>query len=67
MTKHYKSDILAMVHEDAAANFEIGAISEAEMREFDEDCLVSGPKTPKRAPAAARQAPASVYAGPRKG
>ena len=36
----YGSDIMRTVHEMAAANFAIGAISEAEMREFDEMCLV---------------------------
>ena len=36
----YRSDLLRTSHELAAANFAIGAISEAEMREFDELCLV---------------------------
>ena len=35
----YKSDILEMIHENATANFKIGAISEARMREYDEMCL----------------------------
>ena len=35
----YKSDILETIHENATANFEIGAISEARMREYDEMCL----------------------------
>ena len=35
----YKSDILETIHENALANFEIGAISEARMREYDEMCL----------------------------
>jgi DNA-binding transcriptional regulator YiaG len=35
----YKSEIFEVLHQDAAANLEIGAISAAEMREFDEMCL----------------------------
>ena len=37
----YKSDILEMIHENASANFKIGAISEARMREYDEMCLIA--------------------------
>ena len=40
----YKSEIYEVVHQDAVANFEIGAISETEMQEFDEMCLVKEPK-----------------------
>ena len=36
----YKSDAYEAIHMDATADFEIGAISEAEMREYDEICLV---------------------------
>ena len=32
----YKSEIYEVVHQDATANFEVGAISEAEMIGFDE-------------------------------
>ena len=39
----YKSEIYEVVHQDATAMFEIGAISEAKMREFDEMCLVQEP------------------------
>ena len=35
----YKSDILETIHENATANFRIGAISEEKMREYDEMCL----------------------------
>jgi len=35
----YKSEIYEVVHQDAKANFEVGAISEAQMKEFDELCL----------------------------
>ena len=40
----YKSDILETIHENAIANYEIGAISEAKMREYDEMCLVKTPE-----------------------
>ena len=35
----YRSDVLRTGHELAVELFAIGAISEAEMREFDEMCL----------------------------
>jgi len=41
----YKSDILEAIHENATANFEIGAISEKRMREYDEMCLIKDSKT----------------------
>jgi putative transcriptional regulator len=43
--RKYKSEIYEVVHQDAMASFEVGAISEAEMREFDELCLVQEPET----------------------
>jgi len=42
--RKYKSDIYEAVHEDAMANFEVGAISEARMKEYDELCLVQEPE-----------------------
>jgi putative transcriptional regulator len=44
MAKKYQSEQLMVIHETATALFEIGAIDEAVMREFDRDCLV--PKAP---------------------
>jgi len=41
----YKSKIYETVHQDATEMFKIGAISKAEMTEFDEMCLVQEPKT----------------------
>jgi putative transcriptional regulator len=38
--ERYKDDIAMTCHETATALFEIGAIDEAVMREFDKDCLV---------------------------
>ena len=45
----YKSEIYEVVHKDAVANFEVGAISKAEMRKFDKMCLVQDPKTEHKA------------------
>jgi DNA-binding transcriptional regulator YiaG len=39
METKYQSEVLRAIHEEAVANFEIGAITEAEMREYDRDCL----------------------------
>ena len=36
----YKSDILEVIHQSAIDKFEIGAISESRMKEYDEMCLV---------------------------
>jgi DNA-binding transcriptional regulator YiaG len=36
----YDSDIAEMIHEMAMEKFKIGIISEADMREYDEMCLV---------------------------
>ena len=41
----YKSEILMVCHMDAQALYEVGAISDKEMREADRDCLVKEPKT----------------------
>jgi len=35
----YKSDILEVIHQSAIDKYEIGAISEARMRDYDEMCL----------------------------
>jgi DNA-binding transcriptional regulator YiaG len=40
----YKSEIYEAIHEDAKADFEVGAITEKRMREYDEMCLA--PETP---------------------
>jgi putative transcriptional regulator len=43
----YKSEIFEVVHQSATDKFEIGAITPAQMREFDEMCLVREPGTVK--------------------
>jgi putative transcriptional regulator len=39
MAKKYKSDLMASIHEAAAALHRVGAIDSATMRGFDETCL----------------------------
>lgn len=41
----YKSEIYEVLHQDATADFEAGAISEARMQEYDKMCLVQENKT----------------------
>ncbi|GHU01250.1 hypothetical protein FACS1894147_00740 [Spirochaetia bacterium] len=48
--KRYKSPAFKHIHEEAVDFFKEGIISAAEMKEFDESCLVAGADTP-RAPA----------------
>ena len=45
MEKKYYSEALMAVHQSAKDLFEIGAISDAEMKEFDEGCLVKETET----------------------
>jgi putative transcriptional regulator len=44
----YKSEIYEVIHQDAVANFEVGAIPVARMREYDEMCLVQEPEPAKK-------------------
>jgi len=67
MAKKYQSEILMVLHQDAEALHRIGVISDAEMREWDEDCLVAKKPAGKatRAPSAGvapAVAPAAAYA-----
>jgi putative transcriptional regulator len=49
MGKRYYSEATMAVHQSAKDLLEIGAISEAEMREFDEMCFVQEPEESYRA------------------
>jgi hypothetical protein len=40
MDKHYVDEEMMVMHESAQTLFGMGLINAAEMREFDEDCLV---------------------------
>jgi hypothetical protein len=48
MKKKYESDILGVIHQSAQDLYEINAISEARMQEYDKDCLVSGLKIARK-------------------
>jgi len=50
MGKRYYSEALEAVHQSAKDLFEIGAITEDEMNEFDEGCFVSEPETSPAVP-----------------
>ena len=41
----YRSEICAVMHQDALYDFKTGIISEAEMRELEEMCFVQEPET----------------------
>jgi len=43
--KKYQSEALMVIHQDAEGLHRLGIISDAEMREFDEGCLVKEPET----------------------
>ncbi|GMO11994.1 MAG: hypothetical protein Ta2A_21290 [Treponemataceae bacterium] len=40
MKQKYQSEALGVIYEDALAGFRVGAISEAELLDFAQDCLV---------------------------
>jgi DNA-binding transcriptional regulator YiaG len=42
--RKYKSEIYQVLHEEAIANFEVGAISEARLRESEKQCFVDEPE-----------------------
>jgi putative transcriptional regulator len=50
----YKSEIFEVVHQDASEMFAIGAISLAEMREFDKICLAREGEPAKETPETAK-------------
>ena len=44
MSKNYRSDALASVHEMMESLHDIGAVTKQTMREFDETCLHEPPR-----------------------
>lgn len=44
MKNKYESEMLQVIHEDMKGMHELGMISDARMKEFDEMCLVHDPK-----------------------
>ncbi|MFP3090163.1 hypothetical protein LQZ21_07525 [Treponema sp. TIM-1] len=43
--KKYRNDFLGSLHETAAGLYKIGVISDADMREYDRNCLAGEDKT----------------------
>ena len=58
----YKSELLMVCHMDAQAMYAVGAISDKEMQEFDQECLVSPAKTLSENTDAKEQKTMPVYA-----
>jgi len=44
MKDKYESELLQVIHEDMKGMHQLGIISDAEMREYDEDCIVKEPE-----------------------
>ena len=42
--KKYRSEALMVTHQDAEGLHRLGIISDVEMKEYDEDCLVQEPE-----------------------
>jgi putative transcriptional regulator len=63
MKKKYESELLGVIHQSAQDLYEIGAISEARMQEYDKDCLAPepAPKVPS-----AQKTPTPAYTSPRR-
>jgi DNA-binding transcriptional regulator YiaG len=66
MKQKYQSELLKVCHQEAENLLAVGAISEAEMRKFDKDCLVPEPKAPKKARVEIRHNRAAACALPRE-
>ena len=45
--KKYRSEIAEMLHEESLALFRHGFITEAELREFEEDAFIDEEETPQ--------------------
>ena len=57
MGKQYRDEIAMVCHDMMKDFHRVGAVSDAEMREFEADCFIETPKTTSDAeiPATARQ------------
>jgi hypothetical protein len=43
MGKQYRDEIAMVCHDMMKAGYSVGAVTDAEMREFEEDCFVNEP------------------------
>ncbi|GHV84662.1 hypothetical protein AGMMS50230_02700 [Spirochaetia bacterium] len=64
MKKKYESEQLMVIHQSAEVLFKLGLLDAAEMKEFDDDCLVHDPASPSTATSKQKSSP--VYANPRR-
>jgi len=48
--KKYQSEALKVIHQDAEGLHRLGIISNKEMREYDQDCLIQEPETTQAVP-----------------
>jgi DNA-binding transcriptional regulator YiaG len=63
----YKSELFMVIHQGAQGLYEVGAISDKEMKEYDRGCLVSPPRKARKSKGATvAQNPVPVYAAPAK-
>jgi DNA-binding transcriptional regulator YiaG len=63
MKRNYQSELLGVIHQEALALYEVGAITLTQMQEYDANCLASESKTTATAGYNARPpSPAPAYA-----
>ena len=60
MKRKYESEILQVIHEDMMGMHELGIISDARMREFDEDCLMKEDETGPEAENSPKEEPVTA-------
>jgi DNA-binding transcriptional regulator YiaG len=66
MAKKYQSELLGVLHQDASADYQLGIISEAKMREFDHECLIRKPDQAPESTPGTRHSPTPAYTSPRR-
>jgi hypothetical protein len=62
MDRRYKSEAMEPIYEEAVANFRVGAITRAELEEYERACFVSEGPDMEVAPSSSEAIPASAYA-----
>jgi hypothetical protein len=45
MSKQYRDEIAMVCHDMMKAGHSVGAVTDAEMKEFEEDCFIEEPET----------------------
>ena len=59
----YHSEILMVEHMDAKARHKLGLLTDKQMREYDQGCLVSPPQSSSPRSSAPKHQPIPAYAG----